>query len=599
MKKLGKKLCYFAKVFLVLGLLFSNLSSLSVVFAYEGEDEEIVGESYGDEEDNLEDEEENLEDDEEENLEDDEEENLEDDEEENLEDDKEENLEDDEEENLEDDEEENLEDETNEHDYTKELNESAQGLKLDKTYLFSDEENGKVLYVVTGVNDSEVENIINNAFGEEITGEIIEDEVVLTDGDNEITYQVVVLNNDYLNELMNKVIENKDTTSVDDINKDGKVDNFDVAVLRLILKDGFGSDITKQNVTIESKLEGETVDLNVGDTFTVQYILTLSKDAVDGIAGHIKYNKDMLTLDKVEVKEFNEGKDYEGKFLYFGNSLMGTEIVTIDDEDNEVVTYSSKDYVVVVMTFTVISAGNDTISVEDIGYFNGSVYYEGNDSKKLDVNALSNNNSLDSLSVAGNEITLDDENDTYSLTVGNDVTEVNLEYVLSDNSASISSVIAPEELNVGENEITITIVAENGDEKTYTIIVTREEKAEEKEETEEVASPVSYQNNYNNYNDNNDNNDNKKEENKVDTPKSSEKTKESTKEDESKLSRIVIIVLIVLAIAGLIYLIFRDEDDAETKKANKEIDKFKKEDLNEIKSSNKIENNKKTKKKGR
>lgn len=583
MKKLGKKLCYFAKVFLVLGLLFSNLSSLSVVFAYEGEDEAIVGESYGDEEENLEDEEENLEGNEEENLEGNEEENLEDNEEENLEDD----------------EEENLEEETNEHDYTKELNESAQGLKLDKTYLFSDEENGKVLYVVTGVNDSEVENIINNAFGEEITGEIIEDEVVLTDGDNEITYQVVVLNNDYLNELMNKVVENKDTTSVDDINKDGKVDNFDVVVLRLILKDGFGSDITKQNVTIESKLEGETLDLNVGDTFTVQYILTLSKDAVDGIAGHIKYNKDMLTLDKVEVKEFNEGKDYEGKFLYFGNSLMGTEIVTIDDEDNEVVTYSSKDYVVVVMAFTVISAGNDTISVEDIGYFNGSVYYEGNDSKKLDVNALSNNNSLDSLSIAGNEITLDDENDTYSLTVGNDVTEVNLEYVLSDNSASISSVIAPEELNVGENEITITIVAENGDERTYTIIVTREEKVEEKEETEEVASPVSYQNNYNNYNDNNDNNDNKKEENKVDTPKSNEKTKESTKEDESKLSRIVIIVLIVLAIAGLIYLIFRDEDDEETKKANKEIDKFKKEDLKEIKSSNKIENNKKTKKKGR
>lgn len=575
MKKLGKKLCYFAKVFLVLGLLFSNLSSLSVVFAYEGEDEAIVGESYGDEEENLEDEEENLEGNEEENLEGNEEENLEDNEEENL------------------------KEETNEHDYTKELNESAQGLKLDKTYLFSDEENGKVLYVVTGVNDSEVENIINNAFGEEITGEIIEDEVVLTDGDNEITYQVVVLNNDYLNELMNKVVENKDTTSVDDINKDGKVDNFDVVVLRLILKDGFGSDITKQNVTIESKLEGETLDLNVGDTFTVQYILTLSKDAVDGIAGHIKYNKDMLTLDKVEVKEFNEGKDYEGKFLYFGNSLMGTEIVTIDDEDNEVVTYSSKDYVVVVMAFTVISAGNDTISVEDIGYFNGSVYYEGNDSKKLDVNALSNNNSLDSLSIAGNEITLDDENDTYSLTVGNDVTEVNLEYVLSDNSASISSVIAPEELNVGENEITITIVAENGDERTYTIIVTREEKAEEKEETEEVASPVSYQNNYNNYNDNNDNNDNKKEENKVDTPKSNEKTKESTKEDESKLSRIVIIVLIVLAIAGLIYLIFRDEDDEETKKANKEIDKFKKEDLKEIKSSNKIENNKKTKKKGR
>ena len=38
MKKLGKKLSFLTKIMLVIGLLISNLSSLSVVFAYEATD---------------------------------------------------------------------------------------------------------------------------------------------------------------------------------------------------------------------------------------------------------------------------------------------------------------------------------------------------------------------------------------------------------------------------------------------------------------------------------------------------------------------------------------------------------------------------------
>ena len=51
MKKIGKKLSYFTKVLLVLGLIISNLSSLSVVFAYEGEDDnpEVVSDTLSDE----------------------------------------------------------------------------------------------------------------------------------------------------------------------------------------------------------------------------------------------------------------------------------------------------------------------------------------------------------------------------------------------------------------------------------------------------------------------------------------------------------------------------------------------------------------------
>lgn len=37
-----------------------------------------------------------------------------------------------------------------------------------------------------------------------------------------------------------------------------------------------------------------------------------------------------------------------------------------------------------------------------------------------------------------------------------------------------------------------------------------------------------------------------------------------------------------MVIAGLIYLIFKDDDDAETKKANKDIDKLKKDNTKKI-----------------
>ena len=42
MKKIGKKLSFLTKIFLVVGLLFSNLSGLSCVFAYEGTDSLVI-----------------------------------------------------------------------------------------------------------------------------------------------------------------------------------------------------------------------------------------------------------------------------------------------------------------------------------------------------------------------------------------------------------------------------------------------------------------------------------------------------------------------------------------------------------------------------
>ena len=42
MKKLGKKISFLTKILLVAGLLISNLSSLSIVFAYEVSDDLVI-----------------------------------------------------------------------------------------------------------------------------------------------------------------------------------------------------------------------------------------------------------------------------------------------------------------------------------------------------------------------------------------------------------------------------------------------------------------------------------------------------------------------------------------------------------------------------
>lgn len=594
MKKIGKKLCNFTKVFLVFCLLFSNLSSLKIVFAYDGTDE-IVPEASSEEKEEI------ISEDVLNEYEDEEEEEtiLEDiqEEEETLEEETDEEnvgavVDDEEEEETptiatgegtnENEQEEVPNEEQIIEDYTDTLNNSAEGLGLSGKYLFADKEGAeKKLYVVIGVNESEVQNIVNNAYDEALVS-VVEDTVTITTDNDEVTYMVIVYNNDYLDRLMKVAIGDGEATLDDDINGDSSVDVYDAATLRLILSDGFGSEVVKQSVKIDAKLDGKTDALTVGDTFKVIYIMTLADYGVDGITGLINYNKDMLTLDKVDVKNFVDGSDYDGKFLYFGDYIMGEEVVTTDSDGNEVITYLPTDYIIVEMTFTAISGGSDKVSVSDIGYFNGSIYYEGNDTLSKDITVISNNNMLSSLTIGGVSVPIDGLTDVYTITVPNAVTKIDLSYVLADPSASVTSIVAPEELAVGENTVKITVVAENGEERTYTITVIREG---EEEEESEVVNPVNYEDTTTYGADGND-----KETVSVDT--------EEVNKDESKLSRVIIIILILLAIAGLIYLIFKDDDDEETKKANRDINKFKKEDFSDRKTT-KTNNNKKTNKKGR
>ena len=81
----------------------------------------------------------------------------------------------------------------------------------------------------------------------------------------------------------------------------------------------------------------------------------------------------------------------------------------------------------------------------------------------------------------------------YNVKVSYDVTKVTVSAVPSSASAVVTSVTGGKDLQVGENTINITVKAENGVSKTYTIVVTRKEKEvvqEEETTTEAIEVPA-------------------------------------------------------------------------------------------------------------
>ena len=297
---------------------------------------------------------------------------------------------------------------------------------------------------------------------------------------------------------------------------------------------------------------------------------------MSGIAGLVNYDKSLMELVNINVKKDFIGANNNGKFLYLGNSLDS----------------SNSEYVMFELTFKALSSGNGTISVTDNELFNKDTYYNTQDmdvSTQVVINT-SADNELSSLKVAGQEIQLKSGVLEYRISVDNDVVTPNVEAITNNVAAKVTSIEAPEELVEGDNIVKVKVTAENGDELVYTIIVNR--KAKESNDNNNNTKPVSYQN------DNNVAEDTQEDINlPANDDKKNDAIKDNKKDDEKKesnTSRIIIIILILLVIAGLIYLIFKDdEEDDDVKKANKDINKLKKENIKASTSKSNIKKSKK------
>ncbi len=403
------------------------------------------------------------------------------------------------------------------------------------------------------------------------------------------------IDQDDLDLLINQVLGLEETTENSDVNGDGEVNDLDAAYLKLMLETGYTDNISEDEATIKAKFGEFTGPVKVGDEFTLDYMVTLSEYTINGISGLVKYDKNLLELVSTEAKVFNLGDMNEDKFLYLGEYLE-LDIEPVEDENGNMLfnedgspmlIFNDVDYVLITLTFKALEAGEANVSMDEVKYYDFDVYYTTDGDTNIDVIIEDEEeNPFESITVAGYDVDLS----TYEVTVPNDVKASDLEYVLANDNYNVL-VDAPEELAEGENIIVITLTDLEGNEKTYTIKVTREAAPVEETVTETVT-PVTYQE----YNTDN------REPEVIVTPGDDDQEKDTATEDEendkNNVSRILIIILILLAIAGLIYLIFKDEDDEETKKTNKEIDKLKKEDNKKF-DNKKPDNNKKVKKKER
>ena len=96
---------------------------------------------------------------------------------------------------------------------------------------------------------------------------------------------------------------------------------------------------------------------------------------------------------------------------------------------------------------------------------------KNNDTNKNKEN-LSKENNLESLSIDNYEIAFNKNTLSYSIDVNYDVESINVKAKAVDNKANVS-IVGNNNLKYGENNVKVIVTAENGDKKTYTIIVNR------------------------------------------------------------------------------------------------------------------------------
>lgn len=489
------------------------------------------------------------------------------------------------------------------------LNISADNLLMNSKYIFSGEDKaGKIFVLPTNqkylatdildildlayINNDKVNYVISNSEYSDVmnaTDEVyVDDETVvtITSGDLTITYKCVMLgdlNNDGIIDnadlklLVEKIVNETEVNDKTDVYKDDALNTYDAqSMAQVIENNSWDGDVAIMDATFEPRLELVNEDIVSGDTFVVKYVLPIEQYNVSGIAGLVNYDKSLMELVNINVKNDFIGANNNGKFLYIGNSLDS----------------SNSEYVMLELTFKALSSGNGTISVTDNELFNKDTYYNIQDmdvSTQVVINT-SADNKLSSLKVAGQEIQLKSDVLEYRISVDNDVVTPNVEAITNNVAAKVTSIEAPEELVEGDNIIKVKVTAENGDELVYTIIVNR--KAKESNDNNNSTKPVSYQN---------DNNVAEDTQEDINLPaiddKKNDAIKDNKKDDEKKennTSRIIIIILILLVIAGLIYLIFKDdEEDDDIKKANKDINKLKKDNIKASTSKSNIKKSKK------
>lgn len=170
---------------------------------------------------------------------------------------------------------------------------------------------------------------------------------------------------------------------------------------------------------------------------------------------------------RLDITSSNVGVASVSSNSLFIQNLGSSEKITITGNSVGTATISviaSADFAT--MDEEILEGQTKTITVNVMTKISGS-------QSQQSENNLSNNNNIKSISVEGYELVKVDNNN-YTLTVSNDVTNINVNAVSEDSKAKVSG-IGEKELQVGENNIELLVTSESGKQNKIIIKVTRKE----------------------------------------------------------------------------------------------------------------------------
>lgn len=218
---------------------------------------------------------------------------------------------------------------------------------------------------------------------------------------------------------------------------------------------------------VNASLTATTSTIRPGDTITLNF--KVAHQGSYGMTGTLEYDANQVTLMEEPTTALSgwlaerNGNDLVIYDNNQTNPLNGTEtVITLKFKVNSNVTEGTK---INISIKNIISS--DGSADKDMGTATYSVTI---------ARPLSGNANLASLSVAGFTLSPSFSAGTTSYSLGEvdySVSKLEISYTTEDSNAKVS--VSKNTLNVGGNTITITVIAENGATKVYTISVTRKQ----------------------------------------------------------------------------------------------------------------------------
>lgn len=310
--------------------------------------------------------------------------------------------------------------------------------------------------------------------------------VVFTRG-TEVTYTVVVIgdnnndnnfNEDDMKPTMNDYLEGNKVLSMDVIKEDNDEEGLltfeDIMRLNTELNPTTSGDA---NINLGLVYGGLPKEIYVGDTFKLN-VLVKSENASDYING---INALVTTGNNLKLTNVTYNSNLIGTFKDNNLVAAGTDL--------------KNEEVLLTLEFTAIKEGKDSITLSGSIAKNENIEEFENLTTEVNViRKISSNNNLSSLkaSVGTFDIAFDKDVTVYTLTVPYDTESVILSGSLEDITSTVDGLI---EYKLTDDKTTanITVVAEDGTIKVYTVYIIKEAKPEN------VATPVTYYYSSNNY----------------------------------------------------------------------------------------------------